>query len=190
MEKILEIRNLYKSLSGRPIINNVSFDVYAGEVFGFIGPNGAGKTTTIKMVMGFLEEDSGQIIINGVDHKKDYEKAIKWYSQAADKGKLEAMSTLGHIYDFGGYGVERNIQKKFLWNKKEFEGYLKHANEGNVESQRKIGVFYEYGHGVEKDLKEAIKWYERASSKGDGIAGECLERIVTTNEDFETTKML
>ena len=132
----------------------------------------------------------GTIYYEGLDVKKDYEKAIKWYSQAADKGKLEAMSTLGHIYDFGGYGVERNIQKKFLWNKKEFEGYLKHANEGNVESQRKIGVFYEYGHGVEKDLKEAIKWYERASSKGDGIAGECLERIVTTNEDFETTKML
>ena len=132
----------------------------------------------------------GTIYYGGQNVEKNYTEAIKWYSQAADKGKLEAMDILGYIYDFGGYGVERNIKKVLLWRKKEFEEHLKRANNGNVESQRKIGVSYEYGHGVEKNIKEAIKWYERASSKGDGIAKECLERITTSNKDFETTKTL
>ena len=51
MEKLLEIKHLSKSFGKRKVIDDVSFDVYGGEVFGFLGPNGAGKTTTIKMVM-------------------------------------------------------------------------------------------------------------------------------------------
>lgn len=76
MEAILTIRNLEKSFGRRKIIDTISFDVYAGEVFGFLGPNGAGKTTTLKMIMGFLGVDNGQIQINGYDHRKQYEKAM------------------------------------------------------------------------------------------------------------------
>lgn len=77
MEKVLEVKNLSKSLSGRLIINDVSFDVFSGEVFGFLGPNGAGKSTTIKMILGLLTEDCGTITINGFDHRKEYEKSMK-----------------------------------------------------------------------------------------------------------------
>ena len=76
MEAILSIKNLNKSFGSKHIIKNVSFDVYAGEIFGFLGPNGSGKTTTIKMIMGFLFPDSGDINICGFDVKKDYEKAM------------------------------------------------------------------------------------------------------------------
>jgi ABC-2 type transport system ATP-binding protein len=76
METVLKIQNLSKSFGKRKVIDNISFDVYAGEVFGFLGPNGAGKTTTIKMIMGFLKVDDGSIIINGLDLKKNYEKAM------------------------------------------------------------------------------------------------------------------
>lgn len=76
MEAILKIKDLNKSFKKRHIIKNVSFDVYSGEVFGFLGPNGAGKTTTIKMVMGFLFPDSGEILINDLDIKKDFEGAM------------------------------------------------------------------------------------------------------------------
>lgn len=76
METILQIKNLSKSFGQRKIIDDISFDVYAGEVFGFLGPNGAGKTTTIKMIMGFLGIDSGKILINGFDREKDHEKAM------------------------------------------------------------------------------------------------------------------
>lgn len=76
MDAVLQIQNLTKTFGKRTVINRVSFDVYAGEVFGFLGPNGAGKTTTIKMVMGFLKPDEGEITINHVNIKKNYEKAM------------------------------------------------------------------------------------------------------------------
>ena len=76
METILSIKNLNKSFGSKHIIKNASFDVYAGEIFGFLGPNGSGKTTTIKMIMGFLFPDSGDITICGLNVKKDYEKAM------------------------------------------------------------------------------------------------------------------
>ena len=78
MSSILEIKNLNKSFKKKHIIKDLSMNIEAGEVFGFLGPNGAGKTTTIKMVMGFLFPDSGEIYINGYDLKKDYEKAMSF----------------------------------------------------------------------------------------------------------------
>lgn len=75
-EVLLSLQNLNKSFGKRKVIDDLSFDVQAGEIFGFLGPNGAGKTTTIKMVMGFLREDSGSILIKGLDLRKQYEKAM------------------------------------------------------------------------------------------------------------------
>ncbi|MBP5312382.1 MAG: ABC transporter ATP-binding protein [Clostridia bacterium] len=77
-ETVLEVRNLEKSFGRRRIICGASFDVYAGEIFGFLGPNGAGKTTTIKMILGFLFPDSGDIKIMGHDLRTDYEKAMSF----------------------------------------------------------------------------------------------------------------
>jgi len=76
METVLKIQNLSKSFGTRKVIDNISFDVYAGEVFGFLGPNGAGKTTTIKMILGFLKTDAGDITVDGLDLKKHYEEAM------------------------------------------------------------------------------------------------------------------
>ena len=63
--KVLEVKNLEKSLSGKQILNNVSFSVKAGEVYGFLGPNGAGKTTTMKSILGLINIDWGSIKILG-----------------------------------------------------------------------------------------------------------------------------
>ena len=76
MENILSVKNLNKSFGKRKIRNDMSFQVNGGEIFGFLGPNGSGKTTTIKMIMGFLFPDSGEISICGMDLKKNYEKAM------------------------------------------------------------------------------------------------------------------
>ena len=67
MSKIntLEIRNLTKSFGGRKAVDGVSFSVPENCVFGFIGANGAGKTTTMKMVLGLLAADSGEIDVCG-----------------------------------------------------------------------------------------------------------------------------
>ena len=75
-EVVLEVRHLEKYFGRRRVIADASFDVYAGEIFGFLGPNGAGKTTTIKMILGFLFPASGEIRIMGHDLRTEYEKAL------------------------------------------------------------------------------------------------------------------
>ena len=61
----VELHNVYKSYNGNLVVNNVSFTVAQGEIFGLIGPNGAGKTTTIRMMMDITKPDSGEISILG-----------------------------------------------------------------------------------------------------------------------------
>nr|WP_295209827.1 ABC transporter ATP-binding protein [Ruminococcus sp.] len=58
------------------ILHDIDMECCGGEVFGFLGPNGAGKTTTIKIVVGLLQLDSGEITIDGKDIHKDFEGAM------------------------------------------------------------------------------------------------------------------
>jgi ABC-2 type transport system ATP-binding protein len=62
---IVEVNNVVKSYGDRAVVDDVSFDVNSGEVFGLIGPNGAGKTTTIRMMMDLVKPDSGKVTILG-----------------------------------------------------------------------------------------------------------------------------
>ncbi len=70
---MLKIENLSKSYAKGKVkaVDNVSFEVKPGEIYGFLGPNGAGKTTTIKMIVGLLKQDSGQVWINGYNTLQD-----------------------------------------------------------------------------------------------------------------------
>lgn len=77
MKPILELKNINKTINGKKIINDISFTIEQGEIFGFLGPNGAGKTTTIKMITGLISIDNGEIFIDGHNVKKDYEKALQ-----------------------------------------------------------------------------------------------------------------
>ena len=82
-ETVLQVSNLTKiygrevQLGSRKVgrrivaVNDVSFSVKKGEIFGFLGPNGAGKTTTIRSILGYLTIKTGTIEINGLDHRKD-----------------------------------------------------------------------------------------------------------------------
>ena len=75
-ETVLKIDKLNKTLGKRHILHDISFEAYAGEVFGFLGPNGAGKTTTIKCAVGLISIDSGTIQIGGKDVNKEFEAAM------------------------------------------------------------------------------------------------------------------
>ena len=66
-ENAVEVTNLAKRFNGLMAVNNISFEVKAGELFGFIGPNGAGKTTTIRMLTGVIKPDKGTASIFGYD---------------------------------------------------------------------------------------------------------------------------
>ena len=74
---ILNVKNLNKSFGSEQVLFDVSFDIKEGEILGFIGPNGAGKTTTIKLILGLQSINSGEVLINGFDIKKDFVKAIE-----------------------------------------------------------------------------------------------------------------
>lgn len=73
---ILKCENLYKSFRKKEILKGVSLEVCNGDILGFIGPNGAGKTTTIKLILGLQKIGSGNVVINGFDIQKNFEKAI------------------------------------------------------------------------------------------------------------------
>jgi ABC-2 type transport system ATP-binding protein len=69
--------HLSKKIGKRTIVDDVSFELYPGEVFGFLGPNGAGKTTTIRMLVGLIRPTSGTVTICGHDLRGDFEVAMR-----------------------------------------------------------------------------------------------------------------
>lgn len=75
-KKILEVTNITKSFKERVAVDNVSFSIEEGEIYGLIGPNGAGKTTIIRLITGLAKADSGSVKINGFDIKANFKKAI------------------------------------------------------------------------------------------------------------------
>lgn len=75
-DTVLSVKHLHKKMGNKPIIHDITFDVFAGEVFGFLGPNGAGKTTTIRMLVGLAAADGGEIRIGGISIRDQFPKAI------------------------------------------------------------------------------------------------------------------
>lgn len=74
---IVSLRNVTKRIGRTTIIDNLTFDVPEGEIFGFLGPNGAGKTTTIRMMVGLMSISRGDILIKGKHIKHEFEQAIR-----------------------------------------------------------------------------------------------------------------
>ena len=71
MAAIIEVRNLRKAYGDTVAVDDVSFTVQEGEIFGILGPNGAGKTTTVECVEGLRTADRGEISVLGLDPKRD-----------------------------------------------------------------------------------------------------------------------
>jgi len=67
----IEVRHLTKKFGGKTVVDDISFNVRQGEVFGLLGPNGAGKTTTLRMMTTLLKADAGQVKIFGHDTVKE-----------------------------------------------------------------------------------------------------------------------
>ena len=67
MERILSARGLEKSYKGRTVVHGVVLELHSGEVIGLLGPNGAGKTTTFYLIVGLIEPDKGQILLDSDD---------------------------------------------------------------------------------------------------------------------------
>ncbi|HXX89164.1 MAG TPA: ABC transporter ATP-binding protein [Acidimicrobiales bacterium] len=67
MQSVIEVRDLHKSYGDVERLHGISFNVYAGQIFGFIGTNGAGKTTTVEILEGYRPRTSGKVSVLGTD---------------------------------------------------------------------------------------------------------------------------
>ncbi len=109
-ETLIETRELIKRYGEKVAVNNVSFNVYSGEVFGFLGPNGAGKTTTLKMIVGLLQPTSGTVKVAGYDVQTQplFAKAASGY--VPDTPNLYAKLTGRELLRFVGdlYNLDRS----------------------------------------------------------------------------------
>jgi len=78
MLPVLSVSNLTKIYGNKKVVNNVTFSIFAGQIFGFVGPNGAGKSTAIRMITGLTPITSGEVSICGYNIKTAYKKAISY----------------------------------------------------------------------------------------------------------------
>jgi len=106
----IEVRDLSKRFGGFVAVNRVSFDVRAGEIFGFLGSNGAGKSTTIRMLCGLLKPTSGTALVGGIDVGRDPERVKRRIGYMSQRFSLyENLTVDENIRFFGGvYGLDRD----------------------------------------------------------------------------------
>src|SRR5438128_9414617 len=138
---MITVKNLTKKFGEVTAVDDVSFDVPAGEIFAFLGPNGAGKTTTIKMLTTLLKPTSGQMEIDGLDPANQANETRKRFGIVFQDPSLDSELTAYENMDLHGvlYHVPRkprierteNLLKLFeLWDRrdtlvKQFSGGMK-----------------------------------------------------------------
>jgi len=109
MEKVIVCKDLTKRFGDFIAANEITFDVYKGEIFGFLGANGAGKTTAMRMLCGLSVPSSGHASVAGYDVYKQTEDIKKNIGYMSQKFSLyEDLTILENIEFFGGiYGLAR-----------------------------------------------------------------------------------
>ena len=142
---MIEIKNLTKSyVKGKKAVDNISFDVLDGEIFAFIGHNGAGKTTTIKSIVGILDFDCGNILINGKSIKDDAINAKKEIAYVPDNPDLyENMKAIDFInFICAMYEVSEDIRR---------ENTLKYAKMFGIEDKLNDDIS-SFSHGMKQKI--------------------------------------
>jgi ABC-2 type transport system ATP-binding protein len=105
----IEVRHLSRRFGDFVAVNDVSFDVGAGEIFGFLGSNGAGKSTTIRMLCGLLRPSSGTAVVGGIDVTQDPEGVKRRIGYMSQRFSLyEKLTVDQNITFFAGiYGLSK-----------------------------------------------------------------------------------
>jgi ABC-2 type transport system ATP-binding protein len=107
MSNAIEVKHLSRRFGAFVAVDDVSFNVATGEIFGFLGSNGAGKSTTIRMLSGLLQPSSGTAIVGGIDVAADPEGVKRRIGYMSQKFSLYELLTVDqNIRFFGGvYGL-------------------------------------------------------------------------------------
>lgn len=110
---ILKVNHLTKKYKNRCAVDDVSFDILEGEIFGLIGPNGAGKTTIIKMITGLAKPTSGDVYINGKSITRQFEKAIQNVGGIIETPEMyQYMTGMENLRFFASLYSQKITQKK------------------------------------------------------------------------------
>lgn len=125
---VISVRNLVKKFGSFIANDNLSFEVYEGEIFGFLGANGAGKTTAIRILSGLSEPTSGEVLVAGFNAKKQPEQIKKNIGYMCQKFSLyEDLTVKENIMLYGGiYGLSKKVIKEktdLLLDKLNFSEY-------------------------------------------------------------------
>lgn len=116
MEKIIEVKNLTKEYKKKKAIDNLSFDVYKGEILGLLGPNGSGKSTTINSILSLLKYQNGTIRIFGEIMKPDsYDIKSKIGVIFQEVAVFDELNVYDNINYFCGlYIKDKNTRKQYV----------------------------------------------------------------------------
>ncbi|MEG2348332.1 MAG: ABC transporter ATP-binding protein [Clostridia bacterium] len=141
---MLEIKNYSKKYSGKTVVENLNLEVKSGEIFGFIGHNGAGKTTTIKSIVGILDFEEGDILIDSLSIKKNPLECKKNIAYIPDNPdiyeNLKGIEYLNFIADI--FGISKENRQKSI---------NEYANKFEIESDLQ-SVISSYSHGMKQKL--------------------------------------
>lgn len=119
-EPIITIRGLEKSFGTKKVLKGIDLDVYRGQIIGYIGPNGAGKSTTVKIMLGLIEQYTGEIKIFGQNvssEKVEYKRKIGYVPETAEiydnlTGR-EYLTFIGELYGLD-YDVADEKARKLM----------------------------------------------------------------------------
>jgi ABC-2 type transport system ATP-binding protein len=121
MPSMIHVEHLVKNYGAFTAVDDISFDVEAGEIFAFLGPNGAGKTTTIKILTTLLKATSGKVEIDGLDPTTNQNEVRKRFGIVFQDPSLDDELTAYENMDIHGvlYKVPRRVRSERI------EGLLK-----------------------------------------------------------------
>ena len=124
MENIIEVKNITKRFKEKLVLDNISYEVNKGEIFGFIGPNGAGKSTLINIMTGILVPNNGTISICGYDILKEPLKAKSCIGYVPQEiALIEEINAYANLEYFGAlYGLKGKVLKERIKEALEITG--------------------------------------------------------------------
>jgi len=169
------ISNISKTFNANKVVDNLSFSVMPGEIFGLIGPNGAGKTTTIRMMMDIIKPDSGEISILGKSLSEDSKDKIGYLPE--ERGlykKLNVLQSLTYLASLKGINptIARNKTEHLL----ERVEMLPHAKKKIEELSRGMGQIIQFLTAIIHDPSLII--LDEPFANLDPVNTELLKEIV------------
>ena len=147
---MLKISNLTKTYGDKRAVDNLSLHIKPGEIYGFIGHNGAGKTTTLKSVVGILQFDEGEILIDGMSIKTQALECKKKFAYIPDNPDLYDFMTGIKYLNFIADIFEVSAEKR-----QAIIGSLSEAFEISNDLMQPIAS---YSHGMKQKLAIIAAW--------------------------------